>query len=135
MYKKTNYLTDLIKYPYSYGYTNDTFDEAINFFPVDITETDEQYTLIADLPGFKKENIHISYDRDTLRMHGFQQVDVDEIGSWVLSERVNRSFNRSFILKGVDESKIHAKFENGVLQMTLPKDFSYDTDIKYISIN
>ncbi len=91
---------------------------------VDIKETDKNYELKADLPGFTKDNISVEYDRDILSIQAHKESsieDKDEDGNYIRRERTASSFSRQFMLKNVDEAAISAKFENGVLNLALPK--------------
>lgn len=90
---------------------------------VDIEEADQAYTLRAEVPGVKKEDIKVSIDgsRVTIR------ADVTEdrtatSGSTIRSERYFGEEYRTFMLpQEIDDSKAGAKVENGVLILTLPK--------------
>lgn len=90
---------------------------------VDLRETDEQYTLAADLPGLKKDEIEISLVDDVVTIKGERKQEQEQNASgWHVFERNYGTFQRSFRLpRGVDAEKVNAKFENGVLTVTLPK--------------
>ncbi|EPH98507.1 MULTISPECIES: Hsp20/alpha crystallin family protein [unclassified Enterococcus] len=91
---------------------------------VDIKEFDDRYEVKADLPGFKKEEIHVEYDRDILLIsakHEKTDETKDENGRYLRRERSTSSYQRQFTIKNVNEDKISASFNDGVLQLDLPK--------------
>ncbi len=99
--------------------------EVGGFTPrVDIIDEDETIIVKADLPGIRKEDVNISVNEDRiLTIKGVKRRD-DRFGemSYIRSERIYSEFNRSFALPdSSDIEKISAKFENGVLILTIPK--------------
>ncbi|TSE33928.1 Hsp20/alpha crystallin family protein [Tepidimonas charontis] len=91
---------------------------------VDITESDNAYTISAEMPGVNKDAIHVTVDNNVVTISAeVKQEDVKREGEKVLhSERYFGAVSRSFALPGdVDEGAASAKFENGVLTLTLPK--------------
>lgn len=107
-------------------------------FNVDVKDNDDNYEIKADLPGFAKENLKVNYDRDVLTIEAYREdkvEDKDEAGNYIRRERSSSSYKRQFVLKQIDESKINAKFEDGVLQLTLPKTAESNEVKKYIEIN
>lgn len=93
-------------------------------FKVDVSETDDAYTVEADLPGVDKDSIDIEHSDDTLTI-GVDYEDKDEKkddnGTYLYRERKHVSMKRSVTLKDGDEDAIQAKLENGVLTVTVPK--------------
>lgn len=88
--------------------------------PVDIFETNEGLTLIADLPGVEKEGIEVGLDNDILTMKGTVK-DIPH-GRPVFSEYELLNFYRQFqITEGIDVEKITANLKNGILTIHLPK--------------
>jgi len=93
-------------------------------FRTDIKKTDEGYQLEAELPGFDKKDISVGIEGDVLtikakREGGTENKDKKE--SYVRIERSYGSYERSFDVSGVDTEKIGAKYENGVLVLTMPR--------------
>lgn len=91
--------------------------------PVDIYETAEAYVLHADLPGVTKEEIEVQVVENQIAIRGTRKLahTVEEKG-YRRFERGEGRFERSFrVREGIDASKVEAKFENGVLTVTLPK--------------
>lgn len=105
---------------------------------VDIKELDDRYEVKADLPGFKKEEIHVEYDRDVLLIsakHEKNDETKDENGRYLRRERSTSSYQRQFTIKNVNEDKIKASFNDGVLQLDLPKTKPGKETRKKIEIN
>ena len=91
---------------------------------VDVKETDGGYTVQAEVPGVPKEDIHVSIDGNVVSLRAeVRQHDQKTEGEKVLrSERYFGSVARSFQLPvDVDAAQAKAKYDNGVLTLTLPK--------------
>ncbi|WP_027625953.1 heat shock protein Hsp18 [Clostridium lundense] len=89
---------------------------------VDLKETDENYLVEADLPGIKKEAIDIEFNNNNLIISAKRDDSLeDKNENYVRRERHYGEFKRSFYIDNVDESKIYASFNDGVLKITLPK--------------
>ncbi len=93
-------------------------------FRVDVTENDNAYTLRAEIPGVKKDDIQITIDGDTVAI-GAEVKDEKDVkdGDRVLrTERHYGKIYRAFTLgQSVDEASAAAKYVDGVLELTLPK--------------
>jgi HSP20 family protein len=95
------------------------FDQA---FRADIKETEHEYIVEAELPGFEKEDINITFENNTLNISIRPDEVVDETrDNFIRKERRTGRIERSFYLEGVDEEKISAKYKNGLLTVVLPK--------------
>jgi HSP20 family protein len=91
---------------------------------IDVEEKDKAYTVRADIPGVKKEDINVRIDGNIVQIDAEtkQDKEVKEKGKLLRSERYYGSVSRSFSLsQDIDESKAIAKYENGVLNLELPK--------------
>jgi len=103
----------------------------------DIKEYEDQYLVKADLPGIKKENIRVSYVNNTLTISATQTDEVeekDDLGHYLRKERSSSAYQRTFTITDIDEASIKAKFEDGVLTLTLPKASYKDAPAKNIPI-
>jgi len=91
--------------------------------PVDIKETSEAIEILADMPGFKAEELEVNADGSMLTLRGEStRQERHEGETYHRLERSHGTFERSFrIPQSVDASKIEAHFDNGVLRLTLPK--------------
>jgi HSP20 family protein len=102
-----------------------TYANTVNFQPsCDIKETKDHYLVSFDMPGVKKEDIKIEVQNNQLVISGERQYEMkDEEGEATLRhERAYGKFERSFTLPTtVNTDKIEAQYENGVLNVALPK--------------
>ena len=93
-------------------------------FRVDVSENEKAYTLRAELPGVKKEDINITIDGDTVAISAEVKSEKEvKNGDRVLrSERYYGKLYRAFTLgQAVEEAGTHARYADGVLELTLPK--------------
>lgn len=93
-------------------------------FKTDVTDEGDHYMLEADLPGFEKKDIKLDINGDTLTVSAERHSKVEEKDKKdkvILMERSYGSYSRQFDVSGIDTDNIKAKYENGVLKLTLPK--------------
>lgn len=98
--------------------------EGLGSLKVDICEDDDKYHIHADMPGVKKENIKVQIEGDVVSISAEnKQENIVREGERVLhSERQFGHISRSFRLaREVDETSAKASFNDGVLELTLPK--------------
>ena len=82
-----------------------------NLMKTDVRETEGSYELDVDLPGFKKDEVNVELNNET-----------DKQGRYIRQERYAGSMSRSFYVgEGLEPKDIRAKFENGILQLSIPK--------------
>ena len=97
---------------------------------LEISETDKAYTVKADVPGVKKEDIQVSIDRNEVSISAEvkQEKEEKEGNKLVRSERYYGKQFRSFSLAhDIDEAKSEAEYNDGVLKLTLPKKAGAET--------
>ena len=101
---------------------------------VEMIEMDDKYLIKAELPGMKKEDIDISVTGDTLTLKGHRQAESDiKEDDYHLCERSYGSFFRSITLpSSVKADEIEAKYEDGMIEVSLPK--QADTQPKKIEV-
>lgn len=93
-------------------------------FKTDVTDEGDHYLLEADLPGFDKKDIRLDINGDTLTVYAERRSKVDEKDNdnkVIRMERSYGSYSRSFDVSGINTEQIKAKYDNGVLKLTLPK--------------
>jgi HSP20 family protein len=98
--------------------------EALPRMKVDVAEKNGAYTVIAELPGVKKQDIQVTIDgaEVTLAAEVKREKEVSQDERVLHTERSYGKVSRSFTLpQEVDEAKAEAKFRDGVLELTLPK--------------
>ena len=92
---------------------------------VEVTEEDKRYKVLAEIPGVKKEDIQVTIDGDQISISAEvkQEKETSESGGRVLhSERYYGKLSRTFRLgHEVDQSGAQAKYNDGVLELVLPK--------------
>ena len=98
---------------------------AQNMMKTDIRETDGSYELDVDLPGFKKDEIQIELKDGYLTVSAEKGLDKDEEdkkGHYIRQERYSGAMSRTFYVgEDVKQEDIKAKFENGILSLSVPK--------------
>lgn len=91
-------------------------------FRVDVRDEGDHFLMEAELPGMKRDQIHIDVDDGTLTISAeMKEENQREENNYVLSERRYGQMKRSFTLDQVDEEHISAEYTDGVLKLTLPK--------------
>lgn len=90
---------------------------------VEVAEDETSYRITAELPGMEEKDVELSLAGDVLTLKGEKRQEREEKqGSTVVSERRYGSFRRSFPLpEDADPDRIDARFQNGVLTITLPR--------------
>ena len=98
---------------------------AKNMMKTDVRETDDTYEVDIDLPGFKKEDISVSFENGYLTISTNKTLDrndKDKDGKYIRQERYAGSMSRSFYIgKNVPKGDIKARYEDGVLKLSIPK--------------
>ena len=110
-----------------------------NIMKTDVKETDKAYELDIDLPGFKKDEVTAKLENGYLTISATKGVNKDEQnkeGKYIRRERYAGAMSRSFYIgENVQQEDIHAKFEDGILKLTVPKENPKKVgEKKYISI-
>jgi len=108
----------------------DTFDSifsaksvAVGHFHTDLVENDENCVLRAELPGFERDDIEITFDDGVLRLTCEREsCDKQEGETTHWQERVYGKFERTFKLTDIDPERINADLKQGVLTVTLGKE-------------
>lgn len=96
------------------------YKEVKNPILVDVIKNDDSYQVLANLPGVKKEDIKLSFKNSKLTIAVDKKEDEAKETKYVLNERLSGYNSRTVYLKDVDDSRISAKFENGVLVISVP---------------
>ena len=98
---------------------------ANNVMKTDVKETDTGYEVDIDLPGFKKDEINAQLDSGYLTISAAKGLDKDEKdkkGKYIRKERYAGAMSRSFYVgEGVTQEDIKAKYEDGILRLSVPK--------------
>lgn len=94
---------------------------ALSSFRVDVIDTEDRYEIFAELPGFTKEEITISYDEDHHFTISAERLPSELELKYLCHERRTGKFERSFFIDDIASDQVTASFENGVLHVILPK--------------
>jgi HSP20 family protein len=103
----------------------------------DIVDFDDRIEIVAEVPGLSKEVIKIDVDTDVISIKGEKTSNVEkEGGTYLRRELKKSSFKRTFTAdpKIFDLEKVSARFEDGVLELTVPKFVTVKTTKKEIQI-
>ena len=99
---------------------------AKNLMKTDVRETEGTYELDVDLPGFTKDEVNVELKNGYLTIQAAKGLDKDQSdkkGKYIRQERYAGACSRSFYVgKGVEPEEIGAKFENGILEISVPKE-------------
>ena len=125
-----NLFDDFFAAPFGLMNTGRT-DEALygkharNMMKTDVRETENSYELDVDLPGFKKDEVNVELKNGYLTIQAAKGLDKDETdkkGKYIRQERYAGSCSRSFYVgEDVEAGEVAARFENGILQLSIPK--------------
>ena len=124
-----NLFDEMMNFPFEsefYGKRNPLYGKREkNLMRTDVKETDGTYEVAIDLPGFKKEDISAKLEDGYLTVSATKSLDKDENdqkGTYIRRERYVGSCSRSFYVgEAVTQDEIHAKFEDGILKLSVPK--------------
>ena len=98
---------------------------AKNMMKTDVKETDQGYEVAIDLPGFKKDEIKVELENGYLTISatkGTNNDEQDKKGKYIRKERYAGAMQRSFYVgDAVAQEDIKAKFEDGILKLSIPK--------------
>ena len=97
---------------------------AKNMMKTDVRETEDTYELDIDLPGFKKDELNLDLKNGYLTIQATKGLDKDEKdknGKYIRQERYAGSMSRSFYVGEVPMEAVKARYEDGILRISLPK--------------
>ena len=111
---------------------------ARGLMKTDVRELDKTYELDVELPGFRKEDITLELDGGYLSIRAEKKESKDEKddkGQYLRRERFAGACSRSFYVgEGLEPKDVVAKFEDGMLRLTLPKETARTPEKKQISV-
>ena len=98
---------------------------AKNLMKTDVRETEHTYEVDVDLPGFKKDEIKVDLKDGYLTISAAKGLDKDEKdkeGKYIRQERYAGACSRSFYVGDVETKDVSARYEDGILKISLPKE-------------
>ncbi|MBZ4683290.1 MAG: hypothetical protein PWP46_661 [Fusobacteriaceae bacterium] len=118
--------------------TPSLFNDNFQKFSTDISETDNAYIISADLPGVKKEDVKLELHDGYLKISAERKEEKEEKNKkFYRKERIYGNFVRNIPLPeylDIDKNLIKAKFDNGVLNITIPKKLIENAKEEYQTI-
>lgn len=110
------------------------FDRAMGWPNIEVSETDKEVKVTAELPGLEEKDVQVELANGALCIKGERKTETEDKDR-LFSERYYGRFERRIPLEDVDEDKVSASFKNGVLTVTLPKTAQAEQNVKRIAIN
>ena len=114
------------------------FGKNMQRMKTDIIETEKEYLIKIDVPGYKKDDIKIHVGDNYLTVYVTKEEAKDEsdaAGKYVHRERFRGTCSRSLYIGNVNEDDIKARYEDGTLSITLPKAKAGGEQKKYLKID
>lgn len=115
---------DFMRFPV-WGGRNPLYGKhAKNLMKTDVRETENTYEVDIDLPGFKKDEIKVDLKDGYLTVSAAKGLDrdkQDKDGKYIRQERYAGACSRSFYVGDVESTDVSAKYEDGILKISLPK--------------
>ena len=126
--KKNYYLNDY------FDIFNNPYQKEREYMKTDIYELDNKYYLEIDLPGIKKDNIVVTYDNGYLTISATNNILSSKPDTYIRRERLYGEIKRSFYIGIKKETDLLAKFKEGILTISFPKQDLPKKDNKNITI-
>jgi HSP20 family protein len=101
---------------------------------IEMSETDEEVKVTAELPGLEEKDIEVELKNGVLAIKGEKKTETEDKDR-LFSERYYGRFERRIPVEDIEEDKVHAAFRNGVLTVTMPKSAQAQRQVKRIAIN
>ncbi len=118
-----------------YGLAPFGFDRTLAWPNVEVSETDKEVKVTADLPGLEEKDIEVELANGVLAIKGEKKSETED-KERMFSERFYGRFERQILVgTEIEEDKVEASFKNGVLTVTMPKSAAAQAKIKRIAIN
>ena len=112
------------------------FNTDKSYLSADIIETDKDFEIIIDVPGFSKQNIKISLENKQLTVSAIKEENKDDNRKYLRKERLVGSFTRKFYVGDVKQEDIKASIEDGILTIKFSKEsYKKVEENKFIEIN
>lgn len=110
------------------------FDRSMNWPNIEVSETEKEVKVTADLPGLDEKDVQVELANGVLAIRGEKKTETED-KERLFSERYYGRFERRIPVDDVEQDKVAASFKNGVLSITLPKSQTAQQKVKRIAIN
>ena len=116
-------------------FNHDFYPQRIRNMKTDVKETDTEYLLDIEMPGYNKNNVEITVNDGYLTVTGKKEENKEtEHKNYVTKERYSGSVSRSWYIGDVNVEEVKASFDDGVLKISVPKE-DRKKEISYINID
>lgn len=116
-----------------FGTADRLFDRGFGWPNVEVSETNKEVEVTAELPGLDEKDVEVQLANGVLTIRGEKKTKTEDKDRR-FSERFYGHFERRILIDEIDEGKVSASFKNGVLTVTLPKTSSASDKVKRIAI-
>ncbi|MGM0446243.1 MAG: Hsp20/alpha crystallin family protein [Bacillota bacterium] len=104
------------------SFLNNVRDRSEIGFRTDVKEKDDKYIIDAELPGMNKDDIKVEMEDNYLTISANNEsYEEEENEGYIRRERRKGSYCRSFYVENIKEDEVEAEYNNGILEITLPK--------------
>lgn len=110
------------------------FDRGMGWPSVEVSETDKELTVAAELPGLEEKDVQLEFVDGVLVLKGEKRTETQDKDRR-FSERTYGHFERHIPVEGVDMDKVSASFKNGLLTVKMPKLPEMQSKVKRIPVN
>jgi HSP20 family protein len=114
--------------------SNGLLDRTIAWPNIEVSETDNEVKVTAELPGLEEKDVEVELANGALAIRGEKKTETED-KERLFSERTYGRFERRIPVEDVEQDKVSASFKNGVLTVTLPKSPAAQQKVKRIAIN
>jgi len=114
--------------------TDRFFDRTMGWPNIEVSETDNNVKVTAELPGLEEKDVQVELANGVLAIKGEKKTETED-NDRLFSERYYGRFERRIPVEDVDEEKVSASFKNGVLTVTMAKAPQAQSKVKRIAIN
>lgn len=118
-----DFITERFLTPRLFGFEGDFFNEGMTIPPVNIAETNKEFKIDLCVPGMKRDDFKVDVENGALTISSEKEEEKkEEDKNYKRREFTYNKFSRTFQLpENIDENNINAKYDNGVLQVAIPK--------------
>ncbi|HET9904394.1 MAG TPA: Hsp20/alpha crystallin family protein [Xanthobacteraceae bacterium] len=136
LHREVNRLFDEVLRGFDLGPTglDRFFDRSVGWPNIEVSETDREVKVTAELPGLDEKDVDVSLANGMLTIRGEKRTETEDRDR-LFSERFYGRFERRIPVDDIDEERVSATFKNGVLTVTLPKTADAQHKIRRIAIN